>query len=189
MSFWGTIGTIGGAILAPYTGGASLAIGSALGQAADAASANKKAASQASAGQQQAAQVYAPYNTYGLAGTQALAQALGVQVDPSAFQGGTLASLSQPMSDADLRKSMSHGNYVKMMREQHPERYDDLTPPNSSGRMRTQPGTLADLGSAPQAAPSSYGQGTIELISPDGERRMFNAGMAEKLIAAGARRA
>lgn len=77
--FWSVLGTIGGAALAPFTGGASLAIGSALGQAADSAGAEKKAAKQQQQGYMQGVQAYQPFHTLGLQSANSLAHELGLE--------------------------------------------------------------------------------------------------------------
>lgn len=78
MSLWSIIGTGVGAALAPFTGGASLAIGSAIGQAADAHSAEKKAAKQEAAGFERGAQIYNPLYQVGGQAANSLAGYLGL---------------------------------------------------------------------------------------------------------------
>ena len=79
QSGWASIlGTIGGAVLAPFTGGASLAIGSAAGQAADAAMAENKAADQQTAAADKSAAAYAPYANAGQSAITTLSGLMGL---------------------------------------------------------------------------------------------------------------
>jgi len=72
------LGTIGGAVLAPFTGGLSLPIGSALGSAADTARASKKAGGQVAAQGERTAGLYAPYQQLGVQSANTLAGLLGM---------------------------------------------------------------------------------------------------------------
>lgn len=81
MSFWGALGTIGGAVLAPITGGASIPIGTAIGQAIDSRNAEKSAAKQQQTAAAQVAGLYDPFRETGLRSAASLASALGVNTD------------------------------------------------------------------------------------------------------------
>lgn len=124
--------------------------------------AENKAAKQEADSSKAAAGLYAPYNNVGKASAQTLAGLLGI--DPSMYMGAgggvgggdVVQPSGQPQSIRDLMRT--------------PENVPMPSADPSQPRRAPQPGmTLAGLaGQSPQAAPSSYGQGTVLLYSPDG---------------------
>jgi hypothetical protein len=95
MGWLSVLGTIGGAVLAPFTGGASLAIGSAIGGAADAAMAENKAAKQEAGGSQAAAALYDPYVQRGNDAGNTLAGLMGLPM-----HGGTPSEAAPQIAGA-----------------------------------------------------------------------------------------
>lgn len=167
MSFWSIVGTIGGAVLAPYTGGASLAIGSALGQAADAASAEGKAAKQQAAAADKSAALYQPYANAGGQAITTLSGLMGL--------GGGGGPMSAPAATPVPFRS-SAGKEIVGNAVPRPT-------PN-------EPRTLADVAALRQAVqpPQSSYANTIRMMAPDGSQEDVDEADVPLFERAGARR-